>query len=533
MLDIATWAQSRIGFYVERQWEAGRWVLGNAPIRLAPNHADLLHHIFTPGADGRLPYDVVGWCEPAKSGKSAIAGLVAQYAALHLDPNSAVVLASNKRDQAASIMYASFAESIKANPALGIEPGRYETTFPTTGSTVQAIASNSRGAAGARFSCVLFDELWAYQYRDDERLWSEFKVDPTRQTSLKFACGYAGYLESQLWLELLQQGTEHGEPVPELAHIDNDGEPACWRNGRTFVFWSHTCRQPWQTPEWIEGRRHDLRAPQFKRMILTEFVEGEGDFVDPDAWEALVDPNAAPLTRGDKRFPVYVGLDIATKPGGDDCALIGVYRREMDGQNPVRIAFHKVWHGGRRRLLPLKLAATVKPYILRLRDDYDLRGVWFDPYQSLQLAEELRAEGVPCFEVSQTHATRGPKDTALWEMVANRELVLYDDPELRKAAASATAKELGNGMIFLGKAGRGKIDLLVALANVADEARYKNPYPRAWVIMHPLDHARFGIPYPGHDAPDDGETAMGRRLDRLAAKARARERRRSRGRRIK
>ena len=512
MIDIVQWAQSMAGFYVDRQWHGGRWVLGNAPIQLAPYHADLLRHIFTPGDGGRLPYDVIAWCEPAKSGKSAIAGLVAQYAALHLDPNSAVVLASNKRDQAASIMYASFAESVKANPALPIEPGSYETLFPSTGSTVQAIASNSRGAAGARFSLALFDELWGYQYTDAERLWSEFKTDPTRTTSLKMAVGYAGYLESELWLELLQSGTEHGEPVLELQHIANaDGEGACYRNGRTFVFWSHVCRQPWQTQAWIDGQRATLRPNEYKRMIETLFVEGEGDFVDPDAWEGLIDANAAPLTPGDKRFPVYVGLDIATKPGGDDCALVGVYRRVMDDGDKVRIAFHKVWHGGRRRILPLKLAATVKPYILKLCEQYDVRGVWFDPYQSLQLAEELRAAGIPCHEVPQTHATRGPKDTALWEMVANRELVLYDDPELRKAAASATAKELGNGMIFLGKAGRGKIDLLVALANCADEARYKG-VPRGYVVGHPLDMARF-------QSRDDGRGGLSRRIERLAKQA--------------
>ena len=161
---------------------------------------------------------------------------------------------------------------------------------------------------------------------------------------------------------------------------------------------------------------------------------------------------------------------MATKPFGDDCALIVVYPHN----GKVKVAFHKVWRGGHQRLTPLRLAATVKPYILGLRDHYRLAGVWFDPYQALQLAEELRAEGVRCHEVSQTHATRGPKDTELWEMVCNRELVLYDDPELRSAAANASVKELGNGLIFLGKAGRGKIDLLIALSNCANEARERH-----------------------------------------------------------
>ncbi len=78
--------------------------------------------------------------------------------------------------------------------------------------------------------------------------------------------------------------------------------------------------------------------------------------------------------------------------------------------------------------------------------------------------------------MQQTHGSRGPKDTALLEMVNNRQLILYDAPELRQMTAGADAKELGNGLVFLKKAsGRAKIDLLVALSNCADEAAYYQP----------------------------------------------------------
>ena len=246
MKNIVEWAQGKYGYYVDRYYHNGKWVLKPYPIRLAPYHAQILKHCFTPDDNGRLPYDVIGWCEPAKSGKSAIAGLVAEYMALHGEQNSMIVMASNKQNQAASIMFKSLTYSIGQNPYLPyIEPGRYEAIF-SNGNTVKAIASNSRGEAGARFSLALFDELWGYIHTDAERLWTEYKTDPTRLNSVRMAIGYAGYLESVLWLELLQNGLK-GEPVPALADITNDGdEPACWANGRTFVFWSHECRQPWQ-----------------------------------------------------------------------------------------------------------------------------------------------------------------------------------------------------------------------------------------------------------------------------------------------
>jgi phage terminase large subunit-like protein len=436
---------------------------------LASYHADILKHCFTPDEAGRLPYDVIGWCEPAKSGKSAIAGLVAQYMGLHGERNSMVIMASNKRDQAASIMYASFVESVKMNPALRIEPGRTETGLEN-GNTVKAIASNSRGAAGARFSLALFDELWGYIHLDAERLWTEFKTDPTRQNSVKLAVGYAGYLgEGQIWLDLLEGGLR-GEPVAELAHITNGGHPACWRRGRTFVFWSHECRQPWQTDEWIAQQRRTLRPAEFARMINCEFAEGIGNFVDPEDWEALIDPEHRPLAPGMNVHSVFIGLDLALSAKGDDCALVGVYP-DPEREGIVKLAFHRVWKGRERRE-QLKLSETVKPFLQRMGTQHHIEGIYFDPWQAQYLAEELTNDGFWCVPVHQTHASRGPLDTQLHDMVMNRQLVLYDHSDLRHLASQANAKELGNGLIFLQKAhGRAKIDLLIALSNCAGAAQ--------------------------------------------------------------
>jgi hypothetical protein len=465
MIDIVSWSQSEYGFYVDRYWGPRGWELESGPIRLADYHAAILAHCFTPNEAGRLPYDSVAWCEPAKSGKSAIAGLVAEYAALHLDGD--VVLASNKRDQAASIMFASVSDSVDMNPHLPNVGGtRYELRF-SNGNTVRAIPSNASGEAGARFSLAVFDELWAYRYQDQERLWSEFKTDPTRVNSVKLAIGYAGYETSELWLNLLHTGLE-GEAVGELAHIRNgDGEPSCWANGRHFTFWSHETRQPWQTDAWLASQKRGLRNPEYRRMIRTEFVESEGDFLEQEVWESLIDPDYDPTVDRRPR-PVYVGLDVAVAPGGDDCAVVGVVPHE----GRVFLRFHRVWKGRRRRR-ELRLSNTVFPYLVNKAKDPRNRiaGVFYDPRFAVKLTQDLRDAGIRCIEVPQTHQTRGPKDTALYEMAVNRELVLYDDPEIRKAVAGATAKELGNGLLFIGKAGRQKIDLLVALSNCANEAR--------------------------------------------------------------
>jgi hypothetical protein len=456
---IDEWAEASFGgFYVDRYWQDGRWVLERGPIRLAGYHKRILRHVFTPGDDGKLPYDVVAWCEPAKSGKSAVAGLCAEYAALHLDGD--VIMASNKRAQAASLMYRSLTDSIEWNPHLRTEPNKYEVEFKN-GNVARAIPSSYRGEAGARFSLVVFDELWGYIYQDAQRLWGEFKTDPTRRASLKMAVGYAGYLESDLWKEQLDKGLA-GEPVPELLDIeDGRGGPACWRAGRHFTFWSHECKQPWQTAEWIRSQRQSLRPNQFARMIRTDFAAGEGDFIDPELWTALVDPTLTPLEPG-RREPVYLGLDLAVKPGGDDAAVVALY--ETRG-GKIGVAFHQLWKGGRHRTKDLRISQTVKPYILDVARAYNVQVIGCDPWQSYQLIEDLRRAGIPTAEVPQTHQRRGPADTVLYELARNGDLVLYDHPDLAGAAASASAKELGNGLLFITKTGRGKVDTLVAMSN--------------------------------------------------------------------
>jgi hypothetical protein len=400
--------------------------------------------------------EFIAWCEPAKSGKSAVAGLVAEYAGLHFDGD--VVLASNKQRQAASLMFRSMTDSISANPHLpNIEPGRFAVEF-ANGNVVRAIASSSRGEAGARFSLACFDELWGYVYTDARRLWAEFKTDPTRLVSMKFAIGYAGYTgESDLWHDLLQSGLA-GEPVPELAHIGNGrGEPACWRNGHTFVFWSHECKQPWQTVEWIEEQQRTLRPAQFARMILTDFAESEGEFVPITAFDALIDPECKPVLPGDMR-PLWLGADAATKR--DHIALVGC--TWSSERQRVELAYVREW---RPKLLP-KLAGgadldeTLFKEVLRLHREHNVRGVYCDPWQLASLLNRWQKSGVPVHAFPQTkHRARA--DQFLYDGIVSGSFAIFNSPALREAVRKAAAKDTERGMRLVKRPGD---DLAVALS---------------------------------------------------------------------
>jgi phage terminase large subunit-like protein len=57
-------------------------------------------------------------------------------------------------------------------------------TFPSTGATITALASDYASAAGANPTITVFDELWAYTSERAQRLWDEMVPVPTREISI-------------------------------------------------------------------------------------------------------------------------------------------------------------------------------------------------------------------------------------------------------------------------------------------------------------------------------------------------------------
>lgn len=375
---------------------------------------------------------------------------------------------ANDLDQSTARQFAEIRDMVARNRFLrgNVTVTAKKLTFTPTGAVLEALSGDATGNAGANFLTVSHTEAWGIIYEQDRRNWEELTVPPGRfygLPALRIADSYAGHLgESETWHNLVDHALA-GERLTSVWPI--------YKNGGVLLF--HIEGEEAKT-RCFRGTQEEanayyldqaatLRPNTYKRLHENVRTTSEGSFIDSDHWASLVDKDHKPLPVGSS-VPVYVGLDLATAVRGDDCALIGVY----SDAGKVHIAFHKIWSG--KRVFKLNLSKTVKPYILQLKEDYNLAGLWFDPYQAQHLTEELQQAGLDCHEVKQTHANRGPKDSLLYELAATRRLVLYDHAELANMAAAAHAKELGNGQIFLTKGGRGKIDLLVALANVADIA---------------------------------------------------------------
>jgi phage terminase large subunit-like protein len=410
---------------------------------------------------GRLLFQIILWSEVKKSGKTALAGaLVIWWAFTHA--RTEVICASNDYEQAVGRVFATCVALLEANPALRSAARILaDKILLANGTTIKAIPSDYKGAAGSRHSLVVFDELWAYAYEAAQRLFEELTPPPTEVDAHVLIVTYAGISGESL---LLQRLYDRAMAAPRV-----DDELEMYEDAGLFCFWSHTPRMPWQTQAYYDEQRRHLRPATFDRLHRNVFVTAEGAAFTPVLWDGATDPQHIPCWP-DKRLVVYGGVDAATK---DDCAAV-VFITLADRLYLVR---HHIWRP--RPGEPLDLAATVEAALLQADRDFTLGAVFCDPYQMARSMMTLQQLHIPIAEFAQTQAGTTRMGSALYDLLRGRGLVLYPDAELRQQALNVVAVETTRGGFRLAKAAEGrKIDGIAALALACVAAMDHNATPR-------------------------------------------------------
>src|SRR5579864_9008213 len=103
-----------------------------------------------------------------------------------------------------------------------------------------------------------------------------------------------------------------------------------------LMYWTHDCPAPWQTPEWIEQMRQQLRPNAFLRLIRNEWVTSESSFVPIEWFDACVAADLSPLL-AQPSLSVWVGVDASVKR--DSTAVVAA--TFADGK--VRLVWHRVF----------------------------------------------------------------------------------------------------------------------------------------------------------------------------------------------
>ncbi len=419
---------------------------------LYPAQRRFLIEALTLTKTGRLPCAELVYSAPKKSGKTTIAAIACLYVVRVIGGRLAEgYCVANDFDQAQGRVFQTVARIIEASPLLRgtAKITRERIEFFETGATITALPADYAGAAGANPSIVCFDELWAFTTERANRLWDELVPVPTRDVSVRLTVTYAGFEgESALLEGLYERGLKGKEIAPSLYEAEG-----------LLMFWSHEPVAPWQTPEWVDQMRDQLRPSAFTRMILNRFAAGESGFVDVEWWDACVDQQLTPVF-ADRQLRLWIGVDASVRH--DSTAVVAV---TWDSDGKVRLVTHRIFQPSPDD--PLDFEATVEHTLKEWAERFDVQVVRFDPYQLVSSAQRLERAGLPMEEYPQTLDRLTEMSSNLYELLKSTKVRAYPDRDIRLALTRAVAVESPRGWRIAKAKAAHKVDVVVALAMAA------------------------------------------------------------------
>lgn len=393
-----------------------------------------------------------------KQGKSGLAGAVALYMAARQEYSEVVIVAAD-RDQAKDRVLRSVKYAIERGP-LAVHAKVYKDVIELDNhSIIQAMPNDWQGAAGGNYAAVIFDELHAWVYESNRRVFDEMVIPPTAPHGCRWIASYAGYEGESLllkeWWDRALQGEKvepglpiyHNQAASLLAFVDVG--PESWR-------------MPWMTAEYIKEIQETERPNTFRRIWLNEWVSSESQFLPEGAWEECYSSQVKPLGKGDHVRLVY-GADASTTR--DLTSLVGSFWNR-DSQT-VDVRYCRIWKPQRgilRRGKPtIDLADTIGAEVIRLHAAGLLDAVVCDPYQLHTLIISWEKMGIRVVELPQTSG-RVESDQGLYDAVIGKAIRHYNDPDLNEHIRNAVALETARGLRLAKEKTSQKIDAAVALS---------------------------------------------------------------------
>jgi phage terminase large subunit-like protein len=427
------------------------------PFELLPAERVFIKYAFLIGDDGRLLYYEWVYSAPKKSGKTGFAALMLITTLFLFGGRygEGFTLA-NDLEQSLGRVFEAVKRILASSPLLAgeVKIVADKITFNATGATITPLASDASSAAGGHPIISTFDELHGYVSERSRRLFEEMSPVPTRRISARLTVTYCGYSgESTLLEDLFKRGME--QPL-----IDPVNAPDLRAGDGILFFWSNVPIAPWQDAAWLAQMRKSLRPNQFARMILNQWISNEDAFISLDDWDACVDPLLRP-TLADRALPIYVGIDASVKH--DSSALVAATWDRVHQR--VQLVAHKIFQPTPEN--PIDFTAEIEQTVLDWRGRFNLRVVYYDPYQMAASSQRLLREGIPMEEFPQSMPNLTAASQNLFEAVRDRNFVAYPNEAIRLAVSRAVAIESARGW-RIGKALQShKIDVVIALAQSA------------------------------------------------------------------
>lgn len=445
---------------------------------------------------GLFPYTTYVYSAPKKSGKTTVEAGLVSWTAEQLPAGSEIYMMANDQEQVEYRAYGDVAfhfnkrnETEEGRSILGGRARVLKNLIEMpNGTKIFALAQDYKSAAGPRQAVTAWDELWGYTSDNAIEMYHELTpiAIPMVPIRFRFIVTYAGKENDESPLRDLydrvvtagkkglpnDDGGPSAEAVPELAHIKDDkGDPVCWHQGKTFIYWDHELRMPWQQdPEYYaEQKAEGLTPNKFLQLHRNMWTTGEEIFI-PTVWwdrmkklpaELMYDPES-PY----RRHPITIGIDVGQKH--DTSAIVGIWYDHT--QNLAGVAHHRIWVPSGE--LEYNMANEIVKHVLWLSHQLMVVQVVADPSNFYGGIVDLRAAGIPTEEFSQSGTKMAQASSNLFSMLQNKRLLNYEAPDLRQQVLNTVAKDTGHSFkIVKQKNSKKHMDATVALAMALYDAR--------------------------------------------------------------
>jgi hypothetical protein len=253
----------------------------------------------------------------------------------------------------------------------------------------------------------------------------------------------------------------------KLVVVTSAGAPDHWsatvlEHARTSAQWQVLETPgplPWISSEVLAEQRSLLTGSAYARLHENRWVAGEDRLTTPEQVRACVGHTGRLTPQRGVRYTL--GLDVGLV--NDKTCLTIAHRERRDDAEVVVVDHQEVWQGTKDRPVDL---GVVEEYCREAVRQYPGRMV-FDPWQSVHLAQRLRARGISVEEFTFSSASVGHLAVTLYRLLRDRLLDLPDDDELTSELSSVVLRENAPGVYRIDTTGHGHDDRVISLALVA------------------------------------------------------------------
>jgi len=374
-----------------------------------------------------------------KNGKSTFAAIVLNWFLITQEPGE-IYICSNSKDQSSFITYRKIVSMIRKNPGLDKKCRIYNDYIENikTGTILRCLSSSYRSSAGLNCLLICIDELASFDTDSLRFFFEELQLSPVYKYPLILVTSTAGRSEEGILWDLIKE-SEKGN-TPESYFYIKQGEEA---NPSSFV-----------TEKYLDSQEHKpgMRPNLFKRLHKNLWVSEEDSFITDQDYRACIDYKLKKRPEG--KIPIWVGLDVGYR--NDYTATCGVGKIN----NKIFSVDHKIY-------IPLLTEELqfddIKRYLIDLSKIYDIQGICFDPYQAIQLAQDLRKEKINMVEMPQTQGNCVAFSQCLFNLIKSQGINFYESEELRLSLINCKVVYSTRGWRIVKKSGTKKIDLAIAL----------------------------------------------------------------------